>query len=284
MVLLCGHGCQRYCGQECFCDCKTFAANHGLVTEHNFEEEPSLEQMLLKASGGKPSAMLQAEIDRRKKDKMTLIAPSNAPLGSSRGTPKLTKWKTLVENIKEHDRALSDAATRARDPTARPSNAQMPIIKEVYQPTNLVEGRRTDGGRKDVREFQGSELRGDEGPWSNTTGTSSDNIVAAHGVPTAGPTGEVAQLVQLDKSTFDMVPANQRLWIEYADGVAPQQPNASRIRCLLDISDDEGYILSGPPPLINANTKPSPSFAVGDRAQDNSDAQNVSQSGMLIDL
>lgn len=295
-MLLCGHGCQRYCGQECFCDCKTFAANNGLITEYDLEEEPSLEQMLLKASGGNPSAMLQAEINRRKKDKMIQRAPSHGPLSSaganatlSGGPPKMTNWKTFIENIKEHDKALSDAAVRARGPTARPSNTQMPIIKDVYQPTNLVEGRRTDGGIKNVREFQGSKPLGHDlaSPQSNTSVTSSDNIVSVDGVPRAGATGEATGLVQLDESTFNLVPTKQRVWIEYADGMAPPQPNISRVHgtaCLLDISDDEGHILSAHPPLADENVKVSSSIAVGDGAQDKGAAQDVSRGGLLIDL
>jgi hypothetical protein len=169
------------CGQKCFCDCKVFEE----ITR-NFQaaarQQTSLEEKLLQM-GAEPTEMLLASLASRNasRQKPDILTPGvNAATrpagqgsnGSFRGGQRSNKgsrggnnrgkqytyaqvahtsaqWKHLVDNIEEHDEQLR----RERLATIGKEVSET-VIRDVYRPTTLSDGRRVESDNILVQQIQ----------------------------------------------------------------------------------------------------------------------------------
>ncbi|KAK3694195.1 P-loop containing nucleoside triphosphate hydrolase protein [Podospora appendiculata] len=169
-ILACGHGCQRYCSEQCFCDCPRFkeiqlrqrvdASQH---TQLMAEDQMPLAQRLLAASSN-PSALLQAEVNRQNQK-----AHASQPPTSAKNTQNTTaRWQEYTTIIQQHER---NSPHQSRREATRAQVA--PEVKDIYQPTTTVGGRRAEDGARSVHRIQlgatGSKpVAAKEGERSNT--------------------------------------------------------------------------------------------------------------------
>ncbi|KAK4151113.1 hypothetical protein C8A00DRAFT_45623 [Chaetomidium leptoderma] len=142
-ILVCGHGCQKLCGQKCYCDCKAFeevARQTQAAGQHM-----SLEQKIMQM-GAEPTEMLMASLNNRNPSRQQgrqpvlpvpqAQHPQRQPAGP-RVTQTAAQWGQFVENIDQHDEQLrQEHLATVGQPVSEA------VIREVYQPTTLADGRR----------------------------------------------------------------------------------------------------------------------------------------------
>ncbi|KAK3898073.1 P-loop containing nucleoside triphosphate hydrolase protein [Staphylotrichum tortipilum] len=166
--LVCSHGCQKLCGEKCYCDCEVFGeiTSQGQASKG---QHMSLEEQMLQM-GAEPTEMLKASMKHRnaarqqaraepspqakqqgqastsqrgRKGKAGQGQPLRQPL-SAPSAQMAAQWGQFVHNVGEHDKQLQLLLQPSTNPDL--------FIKEVYQPTSLVNGYRTGGQGKVVQQ------------------------------------------------------------------------------------------------------------------------------------
>ncbi|KAL2260672.1 hypothetical protein VTK26DRAFT_5257 [Humicola hyalothermophila] len=140
--LRCGHGCQKLCSQSCYCDCAKFKE-----TEHQGQAihrwPMTLEEKLMEM-GAEPTEMLLAS-SRQREETRNQTRSARTPPGLTVNVDQAGSiWAQYFADVDKKQKLKAE-----RSPEKKPSAM---IITDVYQPTNLVDGRRVDGepSRPDV--------------------------------------------------------------------------------------------------------------------------------------
>ncbi|KAK4197127.1 putative helicase [Triangularia verruculosa] len=124
--LPCGHGCQNYCSQVCACDCSAFraisAGNVAVTTSKSVNASSlSLQQRMQQISiqdNGQPSKSAQASHE----------------------------WRQFPANVQSHDAKLNQQLSPAMAVAVSTTN-----VRDTYQQTTIVDGRRSNVGARNVR-------------------------------------------------------------------------------------------------------------------------------------
>lgn len=114
-------------------------------------QQMSLEQRMIQM-GGEPSEMLKASMNQRSNNNNSMlqaqIASPPRPAPAPQGIVA-HEWGQFVQNVEQHDERLG---LERRSPEKQ--QAPGTIIKEVYQSTALVKGRRVGDGGRAVQQVQ----------------------------------------------------------------------------------------------------------------------------------
>ena len=148
--LECGHFCESFCSQACSCSCAQFAALK--LGRHRSGDVP-LEQFLLQSAGA-PTAMVQAAIDRVNSPTTASTSPTPATaLPPLQYEPVLRARQDFIRRVAENEeRQRKERAVETFSKLEMSSSNTAPaVIKDIYRPTNLVNGVRADKGHKLVQ-------------------------------------------------------------------------------------------------------------------------------------
>lgn len=254
----CGDGCQRYCGEACFCSCAKFQAIKAEKDTKSAEQPKSTEQsiptfqeQILQATG--PLVLLQTKvygneeyIATRKTPSLPLPQPvptglralthSRLPLqlpraprsGRAKGRhqqppPSVSstakKWQAFTDNVAEYDREIEMQSSQLRAQTLA-SLKETPMIQDTYQATTTVDGRREADGKKNTTE-QEVLLP------TMIEALSVQGPSTSHGDPLATPAvlNKTPSIMnELGRSLPGIAPTGVQHWIEHEPNTAPVYP------------------------------------------------------------
>ncbi|KAK4170547.1 P-loop containing nucleoside triphosphate hydrolase protein [Cladorrhinum sp. PSN259] len=163
--LVCGHGCGRNCGQVCICHCREFQefTAQKQARELSAQKRVPLEERMIQM-GAVPSQMLQQSMAMNQSTsrqpnirsgrhyttrRMNQTQFSRHPMSIQ--TRASSGWTQFPDNAEQHDEEMrQERAARA----AAAPQASSTKIREVYQPTSLVNGQRVDNGQRITQQVQ----------------------------------------------------------------------------------------------------------------------------------
>lgn len=218
------------------------------------EDEQPLEQQLLR-SGVPQGSMMQAEIERRGRVTASQQSTSRESRGNhetrakaQRGTyqgpaPKdsqTAKWKAFVANVAEHDEKLR--LQRAEDAAKAKLQAEASdtpsFLRDIYQKTTTIDGRRVEEGKRIVREVEVAEVAESlidlSIPSPSPKDTPSSGGVGVSDGMLSGPTSSLRDLLTIGDhgwagpgytpATAMPASSDAHIWVEYAGNLAPTRP------------------------------------------------------------
>ncbi|KAK3372308.1 P-loop containing nucleoside triphosphate hydrolase protein [Podospora didyma] len=164
-ILGCGHGCEGFCNQQCSCSCPEFRririqsdAASARLSEAIAGNKMTFEEKLLKSGASK--SLIQANMSSRGLSSIMRNTSDPQDRGSQMGGKPLDvqsfeAWQHFTSNVQAHDESLRQQrltlSSTLTSPDGTNSGSSTPVIKDIYQPTTLVQGRRTGNGAKSMQ-------------------------------------------------------------------------------------------------------------------------------------
>ncbi|KAK0737368.1 P-loop containing nucleoside triphosphate hydrolase protein [Apiosordaria backusii] len=219
--LPCGHGCQNYCSQVCACDCVAFraisAGNVAVGPSRSANASMSLERRMQQISiqeDGPPSQSIERDL-----------------------THASNKWRHFPANVQRHDVDLHRGQVSSSAQDALTLN-----VRDTYQQTTLVNGRRSNLGARNVRAIQSNKSNRrpprsqGPSPVKAGTGNSRNNAAtppAVQNVASQSPAQYVTDQVpatqqQQQQAVSNPVPASDVL-VDFGEVVSSQHVMVNRV-------------------------------------------------------